>query len=41
MFAHGMSVREVVGHMRDLQGGDVWPDLISAGADALLDDSST
>ena len=31
MYARGMSVREIVGHLRDLYGVDVSPDLISAG----------
>jgi transposase-like protein len=29
MYARGMSVREIVGHLRDLYGVDVSPDLIS------------
>lgn len=38
MYARGMSVREIVGHLRDLYGIDVSPDLISAVTDAVLDD---
>jgi len=33
-----MSVREIVGHLRDLYGVDVSPDLISAVTDAVLDE---
>ena len=33
-----LSVREIVGHLRDLYGVDVSPDLISAVTDAVLDD---
>ena len=39
MYARGMSVREIVGHLRDLYGVDVSPDLISAVTDAVLDES--
>ena len=38
MYARGMSVREIVGHLRDLYGVDVSPDLISAATDAVLDE---
>jgi putative transposase len=38
MYARGMSVREIVGHLRDLYGVDVSPDLISAVTDAVLDE---
>lgn len=38
MYARGMSVRESVGHLRDLYGVDVSPDLISAVTDAVLDE---
>ena len=38
MYARGMSEREIVGHLRDLYGVDVSPDLISAVTDAVLDD---
>jgi putative transposase len=33
-----MSVREIVGHLRDLYGVEVSPDLISAVTDAVLDE---
>ena len=35
MYARGMSTREIVGHLRDLYGIDVSPDLISAVTDAV------
>lgn len=38
MYARGMSVREIVGHLRDLYGVDVSPDLISAVTDAVLEE---
>jgi putative transposase len=38
MYARGMSVREIVGHLRDLYGVDVSPNLISAVTDAVLDE---
>ncbi len=38
MYARGMSVREIVGHLPDLYGVDVSPDLISAVTDAVLDE---
>ncbi len=38
MYARGMSVREIVGHLRDLYGVDVSPDLISTVADAVLEE---
>ena len=38
MYARGMSMREIVGHFRDLYGFDVSPDLISAVTDAVLDE---
>jgi putative transposase len=38
MYARGMSVREIVGHLRDLYGVDVSPDLISTVTDAVLDE---
>lgn len=31
MYARGMSIREIVGHLHDLYGIDVSPDLVSAG----------
>ena len=36
--ARGMSVREIVGHLRDLYGIDVSPDLVSTVTDAVLDE---
>jgi len=38
MYARGMSTREITGHLRDLYGVDVSPDLISAVTDAVLDE---
>ena len=38
MYARGMSVREIVGHLRDLYGVDVSPDLISAVTDSVLEE---
>jgi putative transposase len=38
MYARGMSVREIQGHLRDLYGIDVSPDLVSAVTDAVLDE---
>ena len=38
MYARGMSAREIQGHLRDLYGIDVSPDLISAVTDAVLDE---
>ena len=38
MYARGMSVREIVGHLRDLYGVDVSPGLISTVTDAVLDE---
>src|SRR5438270_2273820 len=38
MYARGMSTREIVGHLHDLYGIDVSPDLISAVTDAVLED---
>jgi putative transposase len=37
MYARGMSTREITGHLRDLYGIDVSPDLISAVTDAMLE----
>ncbi len=34
MYARGMSAREIVGHLRELYGIEVSPDLISAVTDA-------
>lgn len=41
MYARGMSTREIVGHVRELYGIDVSPDLISAVTDAVLDEIAT
>lgn len=38
MYARGMSTREIAGHVRELYGLDVSPDLISAVTDAVLDE---
>ncbi len=38
MYARGMSVREIQGHLRDLYGIDVSPDLVSAVTDAVLEE---
>jgi putative transposase len=38
MYARGMSTREIEGHLRDLYGIDVSPDLISAITDAVLEE---
>ena len=38
MYARGMSPREIVGHVQELYGIDVSPDLISAVTDAVLDE---
>ena len=38
MYARGMSTRETVGHLHDLYGIDVSPDLISAVTDAVLEE---
>ena len=38
MYARGMSVREIQGHLRELYGIEVSPDLISAVTDAVLDE---
>lgn len=40
MSASGMSAREIVGHLRELYGIDVSPDMISAVTDAVLDEIS-
>lgn len=37
MYARGMSIREIQGHLRELYGIDVSPDLISAVTDAVLE----
>src|ERR1041385_1634268 len=41
MYARGMSTREIVGHLRDLYGIDVSPDLISTVTDAVLEEVAT
>ena len=38
MYARGLSVREVGGHLEEIYGIDVSPDLISAVTDAVLDE---
>jgi putative transposase len=38
MYARGMTVREIQGHLADLYGIDVSPDLVSAVTDAVLDE---
>src|SRR5215216_1937677 len=37
MYARGMSVREIQGHLRELYGIEVSPDLVSAVTDAVLE----
>src|SRR5512134_597903 len=37
MYARGMSTREIQGHLRDLYGIDVSPDLVSAVTEAVLE----
>src|SRR4051794_27437282 len=41
MYARGMSVREIQGHLRELYDIDVSPDLVSAVTDAVLDEVAT
>jgi len=41
MYARGMSTREITGHLHDLYGIDVSPDLISTVTDAVLDEVVT
>ena len=38
MYARGMTVREIRGHLEELYGIDVSPDLISAITDAVLEE---
>ena len=38
MYARGMTVREIRGHLEELNGIDVSPDLISAVTDAVLEE---
>ncbi len=40
MYARGMTVRDIRGHLEDLYGIDVSPDLISAVTDAVLEEVS-
>jgi putative transposase len=37
MYARGMSTREIQGHLREIYGLDISPDLVSAVTDAVLD----
>ena len=37
-YARGMSTREIQGHLRELHGIEVSPDLVSAATDAVLDE---
>jgi len=41
MYARGMSTREITGHLHDLYGVDVSPDLVSTVTDAVLDEVAT
>ena len=41
MYARGMSTREITGHLHELYGIDVSPDLISTVTDAVLDEVGT
>jgi len=38
MYARGMSVREIRGHLEELYGVDVSPDLISRVTDEMMDE---
>src|ERR671927_980023 len=38
MYARGMSTREIQGHLRELYGIEVSPDLVSAATDAVLEE---
>ena len=38
MYARGMSVREIRGHLKELYGVEISPDLISRVTDAVLED---
>jgi len=40
-YARGMSTREIAGHLLDLYGVEVSPDLISTVTDAVLDEIAT
>jgi putative transposase len=41
MYARGMSAREIVGHLHELYGVEVSPDLISTVTDAVLEEVAT
>lgn len=41
MYARGMSTREIAGHVQDLYGVEVSPDLVSTVTDAVLDEIAT
>jgi transposase-like protein len=41
LYARGMTVREIQGHLLELYGTDVSPDLISRVTDAVLDESAS
>jgi len=41
MYARGMSTREIAGHLRELYGIEVSPDLVSAVTDAVLEEVAT
>jgi len=38
MYARGMSTREIQGHLRDLYGLEVSPDLVSTVTDQVLEE---
>ena len=38
MYAHGMTSREIQGHLREIYGVEVSPDLVSTVTDAVLDE---
>ena len=38
MYASGMTIREIQGHLKELYGTEVSPDLISRVTDAVLDE---
>jgi transposase-like protein len=38
LYARGMTVREIQGHLAELYGAEVSPDLISRVTDAVLDE---
>ena len=40
MYARGMSTREITGHLRELYGIEVSPDLISTVTDAVLEEAT-